>query len=435
MARALALLVLLAVALAFAFVPAAAAPPSRGQADEDRSTAAPDLDSGTIAPDSRTEVEPPQARLGGRVRDDAGHPLAGAEITTTFGVDGAWRELLGSVRSGTAGEFGLDARPLLAVAPVQLPALRVTVGAFLAGHEPAQRMVPLAEALDGFGLELQRLDPAFGHLVGTVRTRDGRPLPLAGIHRIDPPHETYAVSDEHGRFATPFTDEFAQSEPETLYAHHPEHGVSVPIVVRLPRAGERCSIDFVITSGEPQVDGVVLDLDGRCVADVRLRLQLEQRGAEPAEPRQPDTSPHVSSDATGRFVLRGHSPGLWSVRHDRRGDEHLFLDGEDAPPWRTVAAADLPIVFVLQAVPVDFEFVDEHGRPTPWPTVRGTVTPPPGSPLPPATFVMQRSLRMWLPPGCAGEWRASLAGAADQHGTFRANTGHVVVRAVLASAR
>ena len=123
------------------------------------------------------------------------------------------------------------------------------------------------------------------------------------------------------------------------------------------------------TEGGVRVEGAATDLDGKPLRDVRLRFM--RGGAKNEDPRA------LRSDAAGRFVLEGMTPGTWKVEAEGAGYLPIRLD----VPFK--ADTGLKVVMVRQSAthvpqPLDLLPVEKAIPPPAAAAVNGA--PPPTAP-------------------------------------------------------
>lgn len=263
---------------------------------------------GPLPPPQRVELAP-GAVLRGRVTDDAGTPLVGAQLTIQGG------EPLGLMAtSAVDGAFSLA--PLL---PGQ-----VTVLARCAGHEPAA-VGPIAATTTDVAVRLRRLDQTL--LRGRVRARPGLE-PIAGatvLWQASTGDIARAATAADGGFELGVTGELAsrlvvQAEGFVTYAELVEPTAGYAEFDLWP-ADRATRLDKGLTGA---LEGVVLGADGP-VANMSVRWM-------PAQPTPPSVVP-------GRRTLEGATLGLPLVT--TTGDDGAFvLETDQFGPGRLVLVVD-----------------------------------------------------------------------------------------------
>jgi len=255
------------------------------------------------AADVRFELEP-TARVAGTVVDEAGEPLAGAEVTVRSqpSVPGSGGRLkVGapverSARSGPDGTF-----EVVDVPPGEA-AVQATADGFVPGR-PEEVEVPAGGVVEDLRLALER----GGILEGVVTDAGGEPV--AGALVTD--GDVVARGDREGHYRLAGVP----PGPAEIRAFHPDH---LPARAEVDVEAGVQSLDLAMRAGV-EVRGRVVDGDGRVVADAAVELSGHRRG-EPLEVRATsaaDGSFRLAPVAEGDYHLSAHLEG-WSPAEPRR---------------------------------------------------------------------------------------------------------------------
>jgi protocatechuate 3,4-dioxygenase beta subunit len=326
-----------------------------------------------------TLLLPPTAAAAGRVVDEAGEPVAGAEISAGAVERGgfAFRGPGGaaSARSGADGRFRL--RELAA-------ATRHTLHAEREGYGPGELEVPELEAgavREGLVIVLPAGITAFGRVVDTAETpvagaevalrravRSSDPFEMFRSHGVEP--ET-ATTDAEGRF------EIADL-PAGRFDVSAAAGGFAPLTVpgvELPAGGGRADLGTLLLEPGLTLAGRVVDPQGRPVAEAEVHAGGAETlglGGHMVEPRK---EPAVSGP-DGRFevpdLARGERVDLMVKR---RGYTEGRLPGVGVP-------AEEPVTVVLQpASTLAGVVVDDDGDPVEGAMVLIQGEPAPGWPF------------------------------------------------------
>lgn len=251
------------------------------------------LDPGEIVRDVTLRLEG-GGTIAGRVLDEAGTPVARAEVRLyAAGASEARR-----THSDDAGRFAFD----------EVSGGRAQLAVTAAGYEPARgvsvRVVPGEEARPTV-----RLDERSG-FEGLVRGPRGDPVPRAAVF-LQPAGagegtkpERVAVTDERGRFHVERREGF----PFRLHAVHRRYARSPAVRLDGPDAEPVLRL-----RAGGQLVGRVVDPDREPVTSYHVRL-LRVAGPGPSRrPARRKTSRRVR-DERGRFRLEGLAPGRYRAR-------------------------------------------------------------------------------------------------------------------------
>lgn len=238
-----------------------------------------------------TDATKPQLRVWGRVVDESGIGVGGAQaelrawsgpetdaavatLTTVAGAGGDFEFTL--AREGASGGFGIEA-----AAP---------------GHVDAWRAVKLAEYKEARGIEV--VAEAARSVAGRVMDAEGAPIPDATVQLWYGSENTWPMTaDAEGRFRTPSKAPRRALELLVEVPGYPRRRVRVP-------AGAQDPTDVGdVAFGRPgRISGLVVDASGRPVGDLWLGLDHVDDGRT--------RGPRARTDGAGRFEFRdvGEAP-------------------------------------------------------------------------------------------------------------------------------
>lgn len=300
--------------------------------------------------------------VAGRVTDDRGRPIAGAEVG--LGYRGTLGQVIGTLRAGESddeGRFRLENLP-----PGEFE-LRAEHPAWRSNRIDVKQALERGGEVDGVEV---RLD-AGARFVGVVRFPDDSPAVKARVKAsVDYSGQVgglgTGVDPQDG--GTTFSDEAGEFEIRGLGdgAFHLEVGLEVSEGPNagswgLRRSGMRATGEELVLVLEElaALDGEVVDREGTPVAKFDARAVLEGSGAMfgvGAERKQDS----VVDSEDGRFRLAGLRPGTWQVRiladgYARSDVQEISLPLPDGAP---------PIRFVLQpSATVEGSVLDSLGQP------------------------------------------------------------------------
>jgi protocatechuate 3,4-dioxygenase beta subunit len=237
----------------------------------------------------------PGVAVGGRVVDDAGHPIAGATVT---GESAARAEPIADAR--TAPVTDADGRWRLAAVAPGTVRFRARDGQHAPGSS-APLNVDGKSALDGVDIVLSRGGRVAGHVV----THEGRPAPGASVRvgeRGGPPLAEVRC-DAEGAFDL----SGLPRRTVELLAVGPEGSSrteSFDLGARAEETAARLSLDV-----DASIAGIVVKGDGTPVPEAQVSaIAQEGRGGALRD------LPMTVTDGGGRFTLRGLPEGAYRLQ-------------------------------------------------------------------------------------------------------------------------
>ena len=301
-------------------------------------------ENGRLLPGEVKLVLNPALRLHGRVVDQAGAPVGGADVAYGHKPDGELAAILDNrthTVSDTDGTFTVPAHAN------QVNLLQVRRRGFLAesrrvGVDPA-RPDAVVEVV------LRRDHGAFGHVfdpdhqpvagaeVQLATTADPRArYPLRGAG-----NPLRAVTDDQGRFT--ITD-LAPDALFNLQVRAPSFAVATVLGARGEQTPDGLDLGTVVLTPGVDLEGRTVDPEGRPISGVRLFAMHRQAGARFSGLSESFEFPEVQSDDHGRFVFPDRTPGdalSLEARHPGYARvEHLAVDvPPDAPMTITLIPA------------------------------------------------------------------------------------------------
>jgi hypothetical protein len=176
-----------------------------------------------------------------------------------------------------------------------------------------------------------------GRVVGTVRSREGAPIPSFTVHvwqKLGPIAtrlvRSLAVLDAEGRFAV----QGLPASPLLLGVEAQGHAPSADLPFSAQESGPPATLQVVLDRGF-RLAGVVLDAASKSPLG-GARVTLEGRGNTEAEPTRSTTQ----SDARGSFVIDGVNAGQVSLFVAAR-DHHARILGGIAVPSAAPVTVEL----------------------------------------------------------------------------------------------
>lgn len=316
----------------------------------------------------------PSLSASGVVVDEAGRPVAGAEILATYTMSPALLNRMsayqsgGLARSNESGRFRLVPlasdiayelkvkKPGFAPAQVELPAREA--------GQPAQDLrIVLRAGRTAFGLVTDgQRQPVAGARV-TLQPSAPAGLSARRLSSRNPPDRFEGITDSAGRFEV-------ASLPAGTYDVTVRGQGFAPLTVpglALPEGAGRTDLGTVVLSPGAAIRGLVTDLEGKPVEGAEVRVKAAERSLLPSSTRQRDPGPADAITAQdGTFLVADRAPGEsldLTVTHPRYGTE-------SAPG--VVVPTEEPVRVVLKPVA----------------RVAGRVTDPDGKPVPEATVLL-----------------------------------------------
>lgn len=300
-------------------------------------------------------IAAPSIAAGGRVVDPTGRALPRAEFTARWNPNLAFVGMPSSVsiqRAWAPRTLRVDDQGHWFLAAVPAGLLGGEITATCTGYRSASVAMPTL-ATTTLDLVLPGAAEAAIGVDGRVVDATGQPIAGATVCLGDDSVRT----DAAGRFAVPSLTEEARTSLTVFAAGFaPLHRADfVDDVRRDPRRGQ--GLELCLCEPARALRGVVLDGDGRPLADVRVNLfdpTLLDFSFTPVEGRLGAWERGVATDAAGRFELGGLANRTYRLRVWRPDDGLLFV----SEPI-TAGSSDLVVQVPTTAL---------HA------TVRGTVT-------------------------------------------------------------
>ena len=252
-------------------------------------------------------------RIGGRVTDPAGKPVAQAIVAAEplgDDVPDAWPDTRVQVETDADGRFALEG----------LSGAAYAVVVNRAGLAPA--VAPRATV----GTELSLTLGGGSVLSGTVKDATGRPVPAFGVQiyrRLGPlrlePLVGKAVADAQGAFDLAGLPAGPVHVMLVAYGYAPGEGVDV-VLGEAPR-----QVSVVLGRGG-RVAGAVVGRDGKPLALARVASGVRRSESGPSAVPEPGST---VTDGAGHFELLGVSPGRQSIVVSAFGHHSQIVSGLD----------------------------------------------------------------------------------------------------------
>ena len=234
----------------------------------------------------------------GRVLDERGQPIAGAEITSADGIAGAGTAGI-RVETDDAGEFTV---PAFAPGPHTLLASD-------GEHAPAESSIAIADhSIAGVEITMTAGGVVAGHVVATDATSvSSATVRLVGSSRSGRTVVRELTSDTHGGFE-------ARGLPRTALHLQAEASRAASSILDIDLASVVAARDVrLVLDDIAEISGVVVDAKGHPLAEVQVTAfrNAVENGATGRTALSAPSS--ATSDGSGAFSIRGLRVGAYQL--------------------------------------------------------------------------------------------------------------------------
>jgi protocatechuate 3,4-dioxygenase beta subunit len=242
--------------------------------------------------------------VSGRVIDEKGKPIAGAQVATAASWD----------LPGTGHAAETDAKGAFTIKA--LPPGTHTLVASDGEHAPARASAITIESKGIDGIEI--VMKAGGVLAGTVVDGARKPAPFAAVRVGGDGQQMWMID---GRMASTDKDgkfELRGLARTKLKVRAESDAAASPVVaVDLTDASDKLDLELVLDVGGT-IAGTVVDEKGAPVAEVQVNAFPDILGGSPQDAMVLAGLSSASTDGGGRFTIRGLPAGEYRVRASRQ---------------------------------------------------------------------------------------------------------------------